>query len=284
MSMLQLSDNSTTSTSLDDCFHPFSRIDLFHEKELLVTEGQHVASIYNTSDNMPVRCWTFSQIKPLSCPVVFDRMRKKFVAVLSKNEVHIFGRDEEIDEAERYKFRRTICCILTNPFGEPIVLFHDGAVSLLDAALANRSEEPNPNQKLEDIVKVRALIVNKRSTSSRCSMEVVIVTRSLDDQLTYNRLKIDPETQAVDNYESLQLPPLCSVYNIADDGAFGCVTTNKEVIVIRNGSMSSTTLDIPSSSLQNVRSFFFFPHEKHVVALVHEITAGAFVISTIDMR
>ena len=210
--MLQLSDNSTTITSLDQCFDAFPRIDLFHEKRLLVTEGQHVVSVHNTADNMPVRCWTFSQIKPLSCPVVYDRIRKKFVAVLSKNEVRIFAPEEEIDDSERYKFQRTICCILTNPYGEPIVLFQDGSISLLSAALANRSEETSPYQKMEDIVRVKALISDRKSTHSRYSVEVVILTRPPGKELMYNRLKIDPKLKwlITTNPSACPLILLCS--------------------------------------------------------------------------
>lgn len=282
--MLHLSDNNAIITSLDACFDGIPRIHLLQEKQLLVTEGQYVVSVHNTADHMSTRCWTFSQIKPLSCPVVYDRIRKKFVAVLSKNEVRIFGLEEEMDESERYKFHRLICCLLSNPNGEPIVLFQDGTISLLSQALDHRTEEMIPGTKMEDIVRVKALVSDKRTTHSSYSVEVVILTRSHTNDLLYNRLKIDPETQIVDNYESFRLPHDCHVFDIGDDGAFGGLTPDGEIVVIRDGSTLSSKVDIPASNLKNVRAFIFFPHQRHVVALVHEITAGAFVISANDMR
>lgn len=301
--MLRLSDNNTISTNLSPCFDAYPRIDVFHEHQILVTEGQHVVAVHNRRDNLPLRSWTFSQLHPLSSPVVYDRIRKKFVAVLSGIEIRIFSLEQEIEESERYKFHRPIRCVLFNPDGETIVMFDDGDINFLTEALNNRTEESLSNRKMDKIVGVKVLLTGSRSYSSSRPVDVVTLTAASEKKIEYNRLRIDTVTKIVSRCESFELPADFLVQNISEDGAIGGLTGDGTVVVHRNGVKTSVSLGyqpksqsgsqmaitsdagrIPMKHLKHASAFLFFPHQEHVVAVVHQITVGAYVITAVDMR
>ena len=250
--MLRLSDNNTITSSIDDsCFSAFSRIDLISDKKLLVTEGQHVVSIHNMDDETGAsndsRCFTFSQIKQLSCPVVYDRIRKKLVAVLSQSEVRIFSPDEEIDDGERYKFHadRKIAAIISNPCGEPVVLFMDSSISLLSSALTIRSDPPERrssrlSELLTDIVRVKAIVSQKRTGFV---IDVLVVHRPASDVMVCDRHRMDQETEMVERGETIHLPIDCLIFGISDSCAFGALTSDGQVIVIKDCQTTSLAMD-----------------------------------------
>lgn len=255
LTMLSISDSQVIAASLDRSFHGFRRMQVIDDSTILLTEGPHVAAVYDTQTGKSIGSWYFSESERLTCPLVFDYVRKKYIAVQQDHYLRLMDLSRTADEqsegessstpaqgdssvGKRYRFGKPIVCVIANKDGEALVLFDGGGVKPLSAAVESRADKSSityfPPEKIirvEPLTQVQSSVFARRPENQ----ELIVISESTSGKW-YHRLQIDKSNYGVELYETFQLPEDLIVLGIHPHNGFVCgINTVGEVILVKHG-------------------------------------------------
>ncbi|KAM9313993.1 nucleolar protein 11-like [Pholidichthys leucotaenia] len=114
---------------------------------IIVTNSTRSVTLYKVSDQKPLGSWTIKQGQTLSCPAVFNTQTGEYVAVTDNKVVRIWKEEDVLlDKAYKATVSSDIWRVHCSHGGQPVVLFHSGAVRLLESLLSA------PQQPIEEVL------------------------------------------------------------------------------------------------------------------------------------
>ncbi|KAK3916639.1 Nucleolar protein 11 [Frankliniella fusca] len=103
----------------------------------IVTLGKNIVIRYKLADQKQASSW--SSKDKLSAPVIYDDVGKQYIAVFNQSIVRMWESTEvDLNRIKKLKFDHPIHSVLNRTNSEPVVVFKNGAVVSLSAALADR--------------------------------------------------------------------------------------------------------------------------------------------------
>ncbi|KAM9792849.1 nucleolar protein 11-like [Neosynchiropus ocellatus] len=147
---------------------------------VIVTDSTRSVTLYKVSDQKPLGSWTVKQGQSLTCPAVYNSESKEYVAVTDKKVIRIW-KDEDmlLDKTFKATVSSDIWCLHCISGREPVVLFQNGAIRLLDALLAA------PQQTVEDILGPDESIRWSTNVVAETQQFVIFTTEQKGDHLVY---------------------------------------------------------------------------------------------------
>ncbi|XP_072319203.1 nucleolar protein 11-like [Eucyclogobius newberryi] len=107
------------------------------DDHVLVTDSTKSVTLYKVSDQKPLCSWTVKQGQSLTCPVVYNALTKEYVAISDHKVIRIWKEDDvTLDKAFKATLSADVWQVHSTQGAEPVVVFHRGAVRLLDSVLA----------------------------------------------------------------------------------------------------------------------------------------------------
>ncbi|XP_075903892.1 nucleolar protein 11-like isoform X2 [Nelusetta ayraudi] len=114
---------------------------------VVVTDSTRSVTVYKVSDQKPLGSWSVRQGQTLTCPAVFNTKTQEYVAVSDLKVIRVWKEDDLLlDKTFRATVSSDVWRVHSVSGEEPVVLFHRGAVRLLDRLLED------PQQQVEDLL------------------------------------------------------------------------------------------------------------------------------------
>ncbi|KAK9539947.1 hypothetical protein VZT92_002426 [Zoarces viviparus] len=155
---------------------------------VVVTDSTRSVTIYKVSDQKPLNSWTVKQGQTLTSPAVYNSQSKEYVAVSDSKVIRIW---KEADILLEKAFKATVSsdvwrvhCVAG---GEPVVLFHRGAVRLLDSLLSA------PQQPIEEVLAQEEAIRWSTNIVTESHTFVIFTTEQKGDHFLYLQ-RLNPNT------------------------------------------------------------------------------------------
>ncbi|XP_066991508.2 nucleolar protein 11 [Anabrus simplex] len=194
---------------------------------VIVTIGRNIVIRYRLQDQKQVGSW--SSKDKLSSAVIYDPVGCQFAAVFNHNQLRLWKEnDEQLDKVKKYKFEEGIHCIIPQSDGDPaVVLFRNGCVALLAAAVESRKEAISG-----PILQRDETITDYYCVSNMGRKFITFVTRDAKDAPTLNVVPIvlgesaqqyplhrdDTDGIRLVGHAVLQMEDSCSILTLWSDG------------------------------------------------------------------
>ncbi|XP_075946449.1 nucleolar protein 11-like [Anarhichas minor] len=155
---------------------------------VVVTDSTRSVTLYKVSDQKPLNSWTVKQGQTLTCPAVYNSQTKEYVAV-SDSKVIIIWKEEDIllEKAFKATVSSDVWRVHCVAGGEPVVLFHRGAVRLLDSLLSA------PQQPIEEVLAQEEAIRWSTNIVTESHTFVIFTTEQKGDHFLYLQ-RLNPNT------------------------------------------------------------------------------------------
>jgi len=112
------------------------------EDTVLVTLGPNIVAKHKLSDQKPLKSWSTRQSNHLTCQTVYDTLSEKYVGVINKKHICMWGEEESnLEDVKKQTFSTNIQSIHTLSGMSPVILFENGYTENLDVSLQKRKEE-----------------------------------------------------------------------------------------------------------------------------------------------
>ncbi|KAM6941108.1 nucleolar protein 11-like [Lycodopsis pacificus] len=155
---------------------------------VVVTDSTRSVTLYKVSDQKPLNSWTVKQGQTLTSPAVYNSQSKEYVAVSDSKVIRIWKEEDILLEKT---FKATVSsdvwrvhCVAG---GEPVVLFHRGAVRLLDSLLSA------PQQPIEEVLAQEEAIRWSTNIVTESHTFVIFTTEQKGDHFLYLQ-RLNPNT------------------------------------------------------------------------------------------
>ncbi|KAM8880254.1 nucleolar protein 11-like [Spinachia spinachia] len=155
---------------------------------VIITDSTRCVKLYKISGQRPLSSWTVKQGHTLTGPAVYNSRTQEYVAVSEKKVIRIW---KEEDIVLRKTFKATVSsdvwrvhCVAG---GDPVVLFHRGAVRLLDFLLSA------PKQPIEDVLPQEEAINWSTNLVTESQQFVIFTTEQKGDHFLYLQ-RLSPNT------------------------------------------------------------------------------------------
>ncbi|XP_036395896.1 nucleolar protein 11-like [Megalops cyprinoides] len=147
---------------------------------VVVTDSGRSVTVYKVSDQKPLGSWTVKQGQTLTCPAVYNIQTGEYV-VATDNKVIRVWKDDDInfDKVFKATVSADIARLLAVPDSEPVVLFNQGAVRLLDSLLAA------PQQPIEGVLSEEEVIRWSSSVAEGNQQVVIFTTEQKGNHFLY---------------------------------------------------------------------------------------------------
>ncbi|KAF7653233.1 hypothetical protein LDENG_00085830 [Lucifuga dentata] len=147
---------------------------------VVVTDSTRCVTLYKVSDQKPLGSWTVKQGQTLTCSAVYNLQTKEYVAV-SDNKVIRVWKEEDIllDKAFKATVSSDVWRIHCVSGGEPVVMFQNGAVRLLDSLLSA------PQQPIEEVLSQEETIRWSMNIVAETQQFVIFTTEQKGDHFLY---------------------------------------------------------------------------------------------------
>lgn len=274
--MLDIEEHSTITTAIDVAFGSLDRVQLLPDGKILITEGQHMAAVYDESTKSAIKSWTFSQLSSLSCPIVYDKCNNLIVSVHKNITLKQFGIDEEVEAVKKLKFTQSIFCVVPAPDGELILVHSNGFMATLSEAIDTRMDADKPDL----ISGAKIDYVRILNGTDAVSISAVVISK-VGPVFTYHKLRLDRETGDLEN-ESCELPNAV-LYGVNEDGLLVVLKSTGEICRIVNGKLV-TAYTLPQK-MSDIKSIISLSPKADLLAVPWRVAQGPnYMMEMIDLK
>ncbi|XP_040042910.2 nucleolar protein 11-like [Gasterosteus aculeatus] len=147
---------------------------------VVVTDSTRCVTLYKVSDQKPLSCWTVKQGHTLTGAAVYNARTQEYVAVSDRKVIRIWKEDDIIlDKAFKATVSSDVWRVHCVAGGDPVVLFHRGAVRLLDSLLSA------PQQPIEEVLSPEEAISWSTNIVTESQQFVIFTTEQKGDHFLY---------------------------------------------------------------------------------------------------
>ncbi|KAL6110268.1 nol11 [Pungitius sinensis] len=155
---------------------------------VVVTDSTRCVTLYKVSDQKPLSCWTVKQGHTLTGPAVYNSRTQEYVAVSDRKVIRIWKEDDIVlDKAFKATVSSDVWRVHCVAGGDPVVLFHRGAVRLLDPLLSA------PQQPIEEVLSQEEAISWSTNVVTESQQFVIFTTEQKGDHFLYLQ-RLSPNT------------------------------------------------------------------------------------------
>ncbi|XP_054460508.1 nucleolar protein 11-like [Anoplopoma fimbria] len=147
---------------------------------VVVTDSTRSVTLYKVSDQKPLSSWTVKQGQTLTCSAVYNSHTKEYVAVSDSKVIRIWKEEDILlDKAFKATVSSDVWRVHCVAGGEPVVLFHRGAVRFLDSLLSA------PQQPIEEVLAQEEAIRWSTNIVTESQQFVIFTTEQKGDHFLY---------------------------------------------------------------------------------------------------
>lgn len=168
-----IKDTFKINSSIHNCFPFLSCIQRFNDDKIIITESVNLTLIYDLSKLFCVKSFTFTNLLPLSAPMIYDSTTDQLVAIKNKTKIDLIKNEVECDKVQSIKLdkEQSIKCVLAGANCSCLVVFENNKICELEKIIENESvkEEdchqlslPSKDSNLEKLIVVNSTINNLR--------------------------------------------------------------------------------------------------------------------------
>ncbi|XP_068583797.1 nucleolar protein 11-like [Cebidichthys violaceus] len=155
---------------------------------VVITDSTRSVTLYKVSDQKPLSSWTVKQGQTLTCPAVYNSQTKEYVAVSDSKVIRIWKEEDILlEKAFKATVSSDVWRVHCVAGGEPVVLFHRGAVRLLDSLLSA------PQQSIEEVLAQEETIRWSTNIVTESHQFVIFTTEQKGDHFLYLQ-RLNPNT------------------------------------------------------------------------------------------
>lgn len=199
---LDFEDIRKLNVSTEGSFRNLSRFSYCGDSEILITENNHFAVLYDSHTLHPIKSWSFSLLSPLTHPLVYDELNQLIVSVQDSTIIR-WPKEDEPQNGTKLKLSSKLYAVLPVRSFYPILVYFNGFCEILNKEfVSNFDESKSVIDKNEKIVfactqfKENVLVlylITQQSTeftasNSQTFYEVLLDPKSLEFQVNSKKL------------------------------------------------------------------------------------------------